>query len=1098
MRRYLLLIFPFILISCSSKTRFELLNPKDTGIRFMNTIVETDSLNVMNFEYIYNGAGVGIADLNNDGLEDIIFTGNQVSPRVYLNKGDFKFEDITSDFVDLNDGQWYSGVTFADINDDGWTDVYFTCTAYNQPERRKNRFYICQGEQQDGRLLYVDKAREYGVDDDSYTVHAAFFDYDRDGDLDLYLLNDWVNDRLSASYRPKKNDGTAVSNDDLYRNNGDGTFTNVTIAAGIIYEGFGLGIALGDVNKDGYPDIYISDDYIANDLLYINQRDGTFKNEIARYISYQTKSSMGDDMADINNDGNPDIITLDMMPVPYYKKKQTINGFSYIYYLYDAKYGYEHQYLRNMLHVHNGFVNGKMIPYSEVGQMAGVYQTNWCWSPLFADYDNDGDKDLLVANGYPRDLTDKDWTNFKAQTWNFVASQDQLIKKSPAIKVSNIAFENEGDLRFVVKSSKWLNAPPSYSYGAAFADLDNDGDLDYVTNNMNDYAFVFKNMSIEKNKKKSNYLRIKLKGKKGNSWALGAKVELWSGGEYQFQEHFLSRGYISSVDPVVHFGLGCHTHIDSVKVTWPATGNVSYLRDLPANRVIEVDEKDSSPPVQKTGRKNYPALLFTETDSVIRYIHRQDDFIDFYGPQKIIPHKFSQIGPRMAKGDLNRDGRDDIIIGATNMLPTEVFARTGDAFTRINLPGLTEPKVFSESDFAIVDVDGDGDNDVIALAGGYEIAEDKYIHYLYVNEKDSFRRERLPIPPFPASIVRACDFDHDGDPDLFIGARVKKDNYPLADSSWLLVNDNGRFTFRKTVGLGLGMVTDAVWSDYDGDGWKDLIVTREWNSVAVLKNMNGKRLVLQNIPEIEAMHGIWFSIISGDFDRDGDEDYILGNLGENHRFTVSEKYPLRTYALDIDMNGTLDPVATGYWKNEKGVMTEYPINYLDELVGQSSYFSRRFKSYAAFSHVPFRELFDTSTLNRIIYTCFVNTTSSYILWNEGGHFRWDKLPRFAQVSPIKKMIVRDFNHDSLPDVILAGNDYTYEVSTGYFDANKGLVLFSKEGKPLCNLQKPPQTGLMLQGMVESLLYFDGDKPLVIVGFNRAKAEAFRVNAPLSQ
>ncbi len=1092
MKRYLLLFLPLVVISCSTKTRFKLLSSKSTGIDFENAIVETDSLNVMNFEYIYNGAGVGIADLNNDGLEDIIFTGNQVSPRVYLNKGHFKFKDITSDFVNLNDGQWYSGVAFVDINNDGWTDVYFTCTAYNQPGRRRNRFYICQGMQDNGRLLYIDKAKDYGIDDDSYTVHAAFFDYDLDGDLDLYLLNDWVNDRLSASYRPKVNDGTAVSNDDLYRNNGDGTFTNVTIPAGIIYEGFGLGIALGDVNKDGYPDIYISNDYISNDLLYINQGDGTFKNEIDKYISYQTKSSMGDDMADINNDGNPDILTLDMMPVPYYKKKQTINGFAYLYYLYDAKYGYEHQYLRNMLHLHNGFVNGKMIPFSEVGQIAGVYQTNWCWSPLFADYDNDGDKDLLVANGYPRDLTDKDWTNFKAQTWNFVASQDQLIKKAPPIKVSNIAFENEGNFRFVVKSDQWLNAPPSFSYGAAFADLDNDGDLDYVTNNLNDKAFVFKNMTRERNKGNSHYFRIKLKGKKGNTWALGAKIELWSEGTYQFQEHFLSRGYVSSVDPIVHFGLSGHTHVDSVKVTWPATGYVSYLRDIPADQVVEMNESDAVPPVRTT-RKTVNHLLFTETDSVIDYVHQQNDFIDFYGPQKIIPHKFSQIGPRMGKGDLNHDGLDDIIIGATNVLPTEVYLREGDTFKRTEMPGLTEPKAFSEADFAILDVDGDGDNDVVALAGGYEVPEDKYIHYLYVNDNGSFHRIKLPVPPFPASVVRVCDFDHDGDPDLFIGARIKKDNYPLSDESWILINDNGKFTSPETMGFDLGMVTDAVWSDYDGDGWKDLLVTREWNSVAVLKNMQGHGFKKQDIPEIASMHGIWFSIAAGDFDQDGDDDYILGNLGDNHRFTVSKKYPLRTYALDIDMNGTLDPIATGYWKDPKGVMTEYPINYMDELVGQSSYFQRKFSSYAAFSYVPFRQMFDSATMKRIEYTCYVNTTSSYILWNDGGHFRWEKLPRFAQVSPIKKMIVRDFNHDSLPDVILAGNDYSYEVSTGYFDANKGLVLFSNKGRPLSDLEKPPQTGLMLQGMVESLLYFDGDKPLVIVGFNRARSKAFWVN-----
>ena len=579
MSKFILIILTLTLYSCSEKHRFELLDSDHTRVKFVNRIIDTDSLHVMNFEYIYNGAGVGIADLNNDGRQDIVLTGNQEAPRIYLNEGNFRFSDISSSFEDLDQGQWYSGVTFADINKDGWMDVYLTCTAYDEPEKRKNRLYINQGLQNDGQLVFKDMAESYGIADDSYSVHAAFFDYDRDGDLDLSLLNNYDNDRLSASYRPKIMDGTAPSNDDLYRNNGDGTFSNVTKESGIICEGFGLGLALGDVNKDGYPDIYVSNDYISNDLLYINQGDGTFQNRIDKYLSYQTKSSMGNDMADINNDGFPDIFTLDMMPENYFRKKQTIGGFGYIFYINDAKYGYEHQYLRNMLHLHNGFINGEMLPYSEVGQMMGIYQTEWSWSPLFADYDN------------------------------------------------------EGDLNFVKRNQEWFDETPSYSYGA--------------------------------------------------------KVELWCKGNYQFQEHFLSRGYASSVDPVVHFGLSAYLMVDSLRVTWPAGDHISYLRNIEANQLVEIDERDAIPSHMDSQSQEDTEYPFSRLEGVISYDHQQDDFIDFFYSQSIIPHKFSQIGPCMQKGDLNNDGLEDIIVGATNTLPTRVFLRDGNKFVETEIEGLT-------------------------------------------------------------------------------------------------------------------------------------------------------------------------------------------------------------------------------------------------------------------------------------------------------------------------------------------------------------------------------------------------------------------------
>ncbi len=1091
MKKYLLVLCAGLLISCSDTTRFQRLSSEETGIDFVNSIVETDSFHIMNFEYIYNGGGVGIGDLDNDGMQDVIFTGNKVSTRIYLNSGDFQFEDITSNFDGLSNDQWISGVAIVDINSDGWLDVYLTATAVENPEKRKNRLWINQGSNAGNSPMFIEMAEKYGIADEGYSVHAGFLDYDLDGDLDLYILNNIANDSIPANYRLKIVDGSAINNDKLYRNNGNDSFTDMTIEAGIVYEGYGLGLAIGDVDKDGYPDIYISNDYMANDLLYINQGDGTFRNQSRTFLSYQSKSSMGNDMADVNNDGNPDIFTLDMLPEQYFKKKQTINGNSYIFYLNDNKYGYEHQYLRNMLHLHNGFANEEMIPYSEVGQMMGIYQTEWSWSGLFADYDNDGDKDLMITNGYPKDLTDKDWTNYKAQVYGFVASEQHVMNRAPAIKASNYAFENNGGYSFTDQTDSWGMKIPSYSYGAAFTDLDNDGDLDYIVNNLNDEAFVYRNNTVETSNKQVNYIKIRLSGKTGNTMAIGAKVELWNNDNYQYHDHFLSRGYISSVEPVIHFGLSGSTSIDSIKVTWPASNNISILKNVGVNQNIEVSEIESLLSVDQSISLEIVNHLFKERVDVIDYLHDQTDFIDFFLNQNIIPHKFSQIGPRMAKGDIDGDNVDDLLIGSTNKLPTTVLLRKGKVFEQATFEGLTELKGYSESDLIILDVDEDGDKDVIALAGGYENEnETEYKHYLYKNMGGSFIKIELPLPAFPASVIRPLDFDHDGDTDFFVGARVKKGMFPFASNSFLVINKNGKFSIDESFSYGLGMVTDAIWSDYDGDGWEDLLIAREWNSVAILKNIKGRELVAQTLPEIESKHGIWSSITAGDFDQDGDEDYLVGNLGENHRFNVSEKYPMRIYAIDLDQNGSIDPLTTAYWNNPEGKMTEYPVNYLDELGAQSSFFRSKFDGYTTFSFATIDDILDAKTLAERKFHPYINTTSSFIIWNEGGELRWEKMPASLQVAPIKKMLVHDFNGDNFPDVMISGNDYTYDVSTGYYDANKGMVLLSKGNTSSFEILTPSESGLLLQGQVESLLYFEGDTSLIVAGINRDKIVVF--------
>ncbi len=1077
------------LFSCFNKTpRFELLSIEATGIDFNNVVLEEDSFNIMHYEYMYNGGGVGVGDLNNDGIPDLIFTGNKISSKIYVNKGEFKFFDITSNFEGLNNNQWLSGVCVADVNADGWNDVYFTSTMSNDSLKRKNQLWINQG-LKEGQPWFKEMAEAYGIADMGYSMHAAFFDYDLDGDLDLYVLNNVINKEVPTNYRTKIADGSAVNNDQLYQNLGNSTFKNVTIEAGIVFEGYGLGIAVGDVNKDGYPDIYISNDYIANDLLYINQRNGKFSNQSKNYFSYHSRFSMGNDMADMNNDGNLDIITMDMMPEQYFRKKQTINGNSYFVYVNNEKYNYEQQFVRNMLQLHNGFQDTTMLPFSEVAQMAGVYQTEWSWSPLFADFDNDGDKDLFITNGFPKDLTDKDFTNYKAQVYGSLADDAHMITRIPIVKVPNYAYENAGELNFVNRTQDWGMNIPSFSNGASFVDLDQDGDLDYIVNNINDPAFVYRNNTIGKMNDGVNYIRIELKGNKPNLAAIGAKVELWSNGSYQYAEKFLSRGYLSSVDPILHFGLGKSTVIDSIKIIWPSGKTITVTKKVKANQVVTMNEDDADSLIKSSPKKtNY---LFSQVNGLLDFTHREMDYIDFFQGQSIMPHKFSQIGPRMTKGDLTNDGLEDLLIGASNGQPTTLFIRQGHKFIPAELTGLTGDKPGQESDLAILDIDQDGDNDVIAVSGGYMLEDEKaYQHFLYRREGTGFTKEVLPLPPFPASVVRVMDFDHDGDSDVFIGCRVKKWGFPVAHRSYLLVNEDGKFKIDDQLTFDIGMVTDALWSDYDNDGWEDLLIAREWNSLILLKNDKGQNLKVVRDSKIESIHGIWSSLTAGDFDHDGDQDYLAGNLGLNNRFTISEEYPMRVYAIDLDKNGFIDPISTAYWKDENGIMQEYPINYLDELASQSPFFRKSFTTYTKFSYTTAKEIInpDTIAAQRIYY---VNTTSSYALWNDKGNFTWQELPLAAQVAPIRKMLVHDFNGDKISDVLVTGNDHSYDVSTGYYDANKGLILLGT-GSAGFIAMPPSKSGLIINGQVESLLLFEGDTSFVMAGINRKKLEVFRL------
>lgn len=758
-----------------------------------------------------------------------------------------------------------------------------------------------------------------------------------------------------------------------------------------------------------------------------------------------------------------------------------------------------------------------MLPFSEVGQITQLYHTEWSWSPLFADYDNDGDKDLLVSNGYPKDMTNRDWTKIMSSNQNNPNVEKNILSVLPDVNVPNVAFINFGNLNFQ-KTLTWLPNVPSFSYGAAFGDLDNDGDLDYITNNFNKQAFIYKNNLREHSTDGGNFLRIKLEGSKENKMALGTKVSLWQNGSYQFAEYYLSRGYASTVEPFIHFGLPFNGPIDSIIITWPTQGKITRIENVEPNQILTLSESDAANILYKPNSSTNSQFFFTEVDSIIDYTHKQTDFIDFFLGQKIIPHKFSQIGPKMAKGDFNGDGLEDIITGSTNNMPTKVFLRTNNRYEETSIEGLTTHKEFSEAGFAVGDWDNDGDNDVVAIAGGLETRkesqthdytsignqydmiekENDLCHYLYLNNGTRFIKQSLPIPPFIASVILPFDYDRDGFTDLFIGARLYKGRFPFAPVSWIIHNEKGKFEINPYSKFDLGMVTNATLTDYNQDGWMDILVSREFNSLILLENKEGMRFEPIVIKDLEQHHGLWYAVAAGDFDQDGDDDYIVGNLGDNNQFKVSIKYPMNLYAMDVDNNGIIEPVRTAYWKNEVGKMKEYPVNCLDELIEQSIFFKNKFDNYSSFSYADFDDIFDRNAKRSIRLKLYVNTTSSYLLWNDNGKFRWEKLPRELQVAPITNFLVEDFNDDNYPDILLGGNDYSWEVATGVYDANKGFLLLNMGEKRKADsfpfeILTPAQSGILLDGMLQSLLYLEGESKLILAGFNRNKAKTYRLN-----
>jgi hypothetical protein len=1039
-----------MLTGCVKHTLFTRLDDQRTGIHFSNDIRESKSFNVLSYPYIYNGGGVGVGDMNGDGLKDIFFAGNMVSCRLYLNRGNWRFEDVTEK-AGLLTKDWCTGVAIVDINGDGLADIHVCTVNPEYGHFSRNHFFINQGVDKDGVPHFKDMAATMRLDDEAFSTQAAFLDYDGDGDLDMYLLvNGNVNYNRNEA-RPVVGDGSDPATGRLYRNDGipaGGTvpvFTNVSRQAGILQQGWGLGVTVCDINKDNWPDIYVSNDFLSNDQMLINNHDGTFTNEIARRLRHQSQNSMGVDVGDINNDGLPDIVTVDMKPFDNVRDKSMFGRQNYDLFQLQLAAGYQPEYVRNSLQLNNG--NGT---FSEIGQMAGVYATDWSWSALLADLDNDGYRDLFISNGYGKDVTDLDYLNYMSNGANNLFGSDS-VKRQRAydqmvimkdVSLPSFVFHNDHDLRFSNKSAEWGFDVPSLSNGAAYADLDNDGDLDLVVNNLDREAYIYRNDLVPASA--NHWLEVELHQPGMNREALGAKVEIFSKRLYQYADLTRQRGFMSSVDNQLHFGLGSLSSVDSLRVTWP-DGSRQILPRMETNRVVKI-EKSIAPGREAAAVKEADGAkgIYEEARGLgILYKHEEDGYVDFK-TEPLVPYQYSRCGPGIAVGDVNGDGLDDVFFGGAADHGNSIFLQRPDGGFYRQVFEASKP--FEDMGAIFFDADGDGDLDLYVVSGGnaYPAGSPDYMDRLYLNDgKGHFRRDTLALPELysPGSVVVAADIDGDGDLDLFVGAKAEPHRYPIPGQSRLLRNDHGRFTdVTKEWAPGLeraGIINSAIFSDFDNDGQPDLVLAGEWMPVRFFHNQRGHFIDVTVDSGIGDKLGWWNSLVAVDMDGDGDMDYIAGNMGLNTRYAASVNEPVSIYAKDFNDDGFIDPVMTYYLHGK-----EVTDAYRDDLIKQVIGVRRRFPYYSDFGKADFGKIFTPKELEGAYIRRCTWMYNSYIENKGGGRFVMSPLPNLAQVAPVYGMAMEDVDGDERPDIIMTGNQYAASTLTGRYDAFNGLVLRS--------------------------------------------------------